>query len=327
MMTIKFRTFFIFSIILASLVACNTPPESVEPEAQAESAGALEAVDEPTAEVEIVEPTQAPPRDYPSPEVNTESYPAPEAVEENGYPEPEAEAEVEVVAIETPTEELPERETSAGAYSREVVIPMADELGIIATFSGDNSNGRQPGVLLLHMLGGTRNDWKTAGFSDVLNQSGYATLAIDMRGHGESISEVDWALAEQDLIQVWEWFISQPEVEPNRSAVIGASIGSNLALRTAANQPSVQASVLLSPGLNYRDVTTDDVMVNMDRPVLLVAMSEDNYAAESAAELELINVNVSTLAVQPGNAHGTRMFGAYEELEPLIVAFLDSNLK
>ena len=331
----KVKFFILFALLLLSLGACTTTPEETRPVTEVESSGALQEVAPPTldkqlAEVEeeadLVEPTPEVVEDYPSPEPAVDdsaaSYPAPEAAEavvQEGYPEPEAE-----VADES-TEELPEREAEAGPFSREVVIAAPDELGIVGTFNGDNSAGPQPGVLLLHMLGGTRNDWETIDFSTILNQNGYATLAIDLRGHGDSISAVDWALAEQDLTAVWEWFISQPEIDPTNSYVIGASIGSNLALRTAAAQPAVKASVLLSPGLNYRNVTTDDVIVNLDRPVLIVAMTDDTYSAESSAELELLNTQISTLAIQPGNAHGTRMFGVYDGLESLILEFLASN--
>lgn len=326
----KLKLSFLFLFIIVGLIACTTPPETVEPDAEGFS-GELEkgepvVVDGPEQDTALSTPAAEQPQDYPSPEpivVQPESYPEPEAVvvAPDSYPEPEAEA------AEGAVEAMPERESGVGPYLQEIVIPMADELPIVGTLKGDNSNGPQPGILLLHMLGGTRNDWETTGFADVLNQNGYATLAIDMRGHGESISSVDWALAEQDLIAVWDWFMSQPGINPDTSGIVGSSIGSNLALRTAANQSSVQASVLLSPGLNYRDVTTDDVMPNMDRPVLIVTMADDTYAAESSEALQGLNPDISQLVIEPGNAHGTRMFGAYAGLEAVIIEFLDANLK
>ena len=192
-----------------------------------------------------------------------ESYPEPEVVVESDYPEPEAEEAAEETDEEVAADVEPQ------PSSREVTISAQDELPLVGTLNTDGGGSPQPGVLLLHMLGGKRSDWNDTGLIDTLNAEGYATLTLDLRGHGDSIAQVDWALAEEDINVVWEWFTSQPEIDPANSVIIGASIGSNLALRTAASQPTVQAAVLLSPGLNYRDVTTDDAIAEIDRPVLM----------------------------------------------------------
>ena len=324
---------FIFSALLFifSLAACTAPPEpdsvaqnneqesAVEQIAEATS-GSGGALSEAETEVVVVEvtaeappPTPEPiPQDYPTPEAIVpvqviESYPEPEtaqAVAEAGYPEPAA----DIVPI-----------------LRDVMIPMRGEFTIYGTLSTNGGGAQQPGVLLLHMLGGERSDWAATGFDRQLNQQGYATLAIDLRGHGQSGSDVDWALAEEDLLSVWEWFTSQPEIDPANSMIIGASIGSNLALRTATNAPSVKAVVMLSPGLNYREVTTDDAIAAFDRPVLLVAMDADGYAADSVIQLNELNATQTTAEISEGSAHGTRMFGAYPGLEGLILDFLAAS--
>ncbi|MFK7803422.1 MAG: alpha/beta fold hydrolase [Anaerolineae bacterium] len=318
----------IFSFL--ALAACTSPPE-IDPEPAveesvveqvAQSTNAASTAAPEIAEVaeevavEPIQPTPEPiPQDYPTPDVIVpvqaiDSYPDPESgqlVTESGYPEPAAEV------------------ADASSTSREVIIPMRGEFALYGTLSTNGFNSPQPGVLLLHMLGGKRSDWADTGFDQQLVQQGYATLSLDLRGHGDSVSAVDWALAEEDLIMVWEWFTSQPEVDGENSMIIGASIGGNLALRTAANAPSVKAVVLLSPGLNYREVKTDDVIESIDRPVLLVAMTQDGYAADSVTQLNELNPDSSMAEIQDGSAHGTRMFGVYTGLEGLILDFLNAN--
>ncbi|MFT7587348.1 MAG: dienelactone hydrolase, partial [Cellvibrionaceae bacterium] len=244
----------------------------------------------------------------------TDGYPEPEVivpVDGSGYPEPDQES------AESVTESLP--------LSQEVVISAPDELGLIGTFNSNQPDTPQPGVLLLHMAGGSRSDWETAGFVQLLNDQGYTTLALDLRGHGDSVSAVDWALAEEDMAVVWDWFVNQPEVDGANSMIVGASIGSSLALRSAVSQPAAKAAVLLSPGLNYFDVTTDDAIAQIDRPVLMVAMTLDKYSADTVTRLSEINPAVSTAEIQTGSSHGTSMFAMYDGLDLLILDFLNAN--
>ncbi len=335
-----------FSLLLFSLLlfACTSPPESVEPAASDNSAAQETLADS------AVEPTAVVVQDYPSPvaiidesNAQAEGYPAPESAlvtENGGYPAPEtdsngaiqAPAEVvegsEIVEYADPDnaeseEALPDR---TGPQSREIQVTAPDELNLFGTYNTLGSAEPQPAVLLLHMLGGTRKDWEASGFSQQLNENGFITLALDMRGHGESISNRDWVKSEEDLLLAWEWLISQPEVDAENGFIIGASIGGNMALRTAANAPTVKGTVLLSPGLNYRDVTTDDAIANMDRPVLMFAMTNDSYSANSVNQLGELNTAQATANVIDGAAHGTNMLGAYEGLEDQILAFLNSNL-
>ena len=327
-MKTKFYLFAAIIILIFLIAGCTAPPadpdqpeqSAVEQAAESTSVAATTETEPALAEVENeIEPTSVPsptiepaPKDYPSPEpaAAVESYPSPETVVDSAYPEPAAESAADVE---------PE------PISREVTIDAPDELALVGTLNTNGTGSPQPGVLLLHMLGGKRSDWDETGFINLLNEEGYATLTLDLRGHGDSRAEVDWAKAEEDINIVWEWFTTQPEVDSANSMIIGASIGSNLALRTAANQPTAKAAVLLSPGLNYREVTTDDAIATLDRPVLMVAMTLDSYSADSVVSLNEINPDHSIASIEEGSAHGTRMFGPYEGLEALIIEFLASN--
>ncbi len=198
----------------------------------------------------------------------------------------------------------------------------AEELPIHGTLTVPGGAGPHPGVVLLHMLGDNRLVWQQTGFSQELQQNGIASLAVDMRGHGETGSDQDWALAELDLQNVVNYLRQRPEIG-SVTAVVGASIGSNLALITAANMPDIQTAVLLSPGLDYRGVTTDDRLEGYgERPLLIIASASDTYAAQSSQTLHDLALGDGELIVYDGSAHGTNIFAARPELSQTIIDWL-----
>ncbi len=196
-----------------------------------------------------------------------------------------------------------------------VVIAAGDGLEIQGDYYA--SSGGQA-VLLLHMLGGRRADWDS--LIPYLTTEGYTVLAVDMRGHGETRGSQEWALAEQDVQTLLDWLREQGAEE---IALVGASIGSNLALRGMANDEAVVTAIALSPGLDYRGVTTEDAIEAIGRrPVLLVAERVDRYSADSVAQLFALATGLVQVRIGTSAAHGTNMLGGTESLEKVIAAWL-----
>ncbi len=209
-----------------------------------------------------------------------------------------------------------------------ITITGAENLPVQTTLYSPGGSGPFPGVILLHMLGGDRQDWDDVGLTNALVENGFVALGVDLRGHGETGSTIDWQLAPEDLQRVWDHFTSLDLVDAQRTAVIGASIGGNLALITGTNQPAIQTVILLSPGLDYRGVTTEDSLLNYgSRPILIVASEEDVYAADSSRTLAALAQGESQLEMFNGAGHGTRMFSTQPELTQLILTWLAKNLK
>lgn len=218
-------------------------------------------------------------------------------------------------------------ETGGERAGEALTFEGAEGVPIQATLYKPQGQGPFPGVTLLHMLGGERGVWAEAGLVDALVEAGYAALAIDMRGHGQTGGEDDWALAGEDLALVWDAFMARADVDEARSAVVGASIGANLALRLAAARPEIRGAVLLSPGLDYRGVTTEDALADYgERPLFLLASGDDEYAADSAAVLNSVAMGETEFGLFADAGHGTDMFAAEPELPALIVGWLDQHL-
>ena len=127
---------------------------------------------------------------------------------------------------------------------------------------------------------------------------------------------------------MWNHLSSKPDVDPDRVAIVGASIGANLALLTGANEEGVKTVVLLSPGLDYSGVKTGEAMAAyQNRPVLIVASEEDTYSADSSRVLEESAVGEVSLVMYQNAGHGTNMFVAEPELGELLIDWLETYLE
>jgi len=218
-------------------------------------------------------------------------------------------------------------EPAAEPAQEDVTIKGSGNLIQHATYYTPGGSEPLPGAILLHMLGSDRQVWQDNGFAEHLAENGYAVLTVDMRGHGATGGSNDWQLAPEDLSRVWDYFTSFESVDSQRTAVIGASIGANLALVTGANVPAIKTVVLLSPGLDYRGVTTKNpIAAYGERPLLIVASEEDTYAADSSRTLSGLAQGESQLQMYNGAGHGTSMFNAQPDLSDLILNWLAQNL-
>jgi pimeloyl-ACP methyl ester carboxylesterase len=217
-------------------------------------------------------------------------------------------------------------EFESGQITREVLIP-AEGLDLAGTFfEPPDQIPPWRGVVLIHMLYGNQSQWEP--FPQLLADEGFAVLSIDLRGHGESGGEVNWDLAVDDMQQVWNYFTSRGDIDQDKTAFVGASIGANLAWVATSNEPAVKTAVLLSPGLNYAGVETEEAMISYgDRPVLIVASQEDTYAANSSTALDEYALGESQLIMYQGAGHGTFMLQAEPDLAQKIADWLSRDLE
>ena len=164
---------------------------------------------------------------------------------------------------------------------------------------------KAPGVLLLHMNGGSHADWD--GLARGLQAQGMGVLALDFRGHGQTPGPVDWNKSVDDARAAWQALQSQTAIDPQRTAIVGASIGANIALIVGANNP-VAAVAALSPGEDFAGIKPSGLLANFgNRPVYLLASQDDAYSYASAQKmLPLLPAGESFDYQNAG--HGTAMF-------------------
>jgi alpha-beta hydrolase superfamily lysophospholipase len=173
----------------------------------------------------------------------------------------------------------------ASAAGRPVTLAAADGTPLAGMFY-DASPRPAPAVVLVHMLGKSKEEWSIV--AERLADAGIASLAIDLRGHGRSMGDGS-ALATmvRDVRAALDWLAIQPAVRPDRLGVVGASLGASLAALAATEAPAVRAIALISPSLDYRGLRLDPGVMRTlgSRSVWWAASTEDPYALRTIKEL------------------------------------------
>ena len=180
-----------------------------------------------------------------------------------------------------------------------------------------------PVLLLLHMLNSNR-----AAYDPLipdLREAGYAILNIDMRGHGASGGDRLWDATIADMQDWVDWLETQGHMTEAGLAIIGGSIGANIALISCAETEACRGAVALSPGLDYRGVMPEAALVDglADRTALLVAAQNDASSSTAIRQMFLKAKGDVTARLYPGRAHGTRLFDSeYASISRLILSWL-----
>lgn len=209
-----------------------------------------------------------------------------------------------------------------------VEITASDDLILVGDYYTAADEGAKPAVLLMHMNNSQRSSWDD--LIPALTEAGYNVLNVDLRGHGDTGGKKDWPLAITD-VQTWlDWLRTQPDVRPDAVSIIGASIGSNLALVGCANDADCVTAIALSPGTDYFGVRPKDFVVDglKDRSALLVASQKDGQSVEGVRQMVVLARGEIGVQLYAGGLHGTEILSASrfkERLTNLIVNWLNDH--
>jgi alpha-beta hydrolase superfamily lysophospholipase len=213
----------------------------------------------------------------------------------------------------------------ASAAGRPVTLAAADGTPLAGMFY-DASPRPAPAVVLVHMLGRSKEEWSIV--AERLADAGIASLAIDLRGHGRSMGDGS-ALATmvRDVRAAIDWLAIQPAVRPDRLGVVGASLGASLAALAATEAPAVRAIALISPSLDYRGLRLDPGVMRTlgSRSVWWAASTEDPYALRTIKELTGDGA-AGEQRLSGVRGHGTALLWADPDLARALVDWLRRTL-
>ena len=174
--------------------------------------------------------------------------------------------------------------TERVAFSSEGV-ELAGELRSAGTGHG------QPGIVLTGPFTGVKEQ-VTGTYARMLAAAGFATLAFDHRGFGESggrpgHEDSQGKLA--DLRAAVGFLAGRPEADAARIAVVGICLGGGYAVRSAAADPRVKAVAGIAGGYNSPGL-------------ILQAMGTGPYRSALAASLERYDEYMPAVAADGGEA-------------------------
>jgi dienelactone hydrolase len=225
------------------------------------------------------------------------------------------------------------------AGSREVVITAADGQPLSGLLGrGGEANGA--GVVLLPMYRQTKESW--GPLLTVLNRRGFTTLALDLRGHGDSRMAPDGtdlsrqvAGRDPDLFNKMHLdaeaalrYLSGQGVAAERIGIVGASVGGSVAIDTITRgKVPVRAAVVMTPGREYLGIPTMTQIDNWpDIPLLILSSEEEAERGAAPIHRRLQGRNAELLTFPEEDIHGTNMFGTVAGVEELIADWLAAQL-
>jgi len=208
---------------------------------------------------------------------------------------------------------------SADAAAQRRVTFRAEDGATLNAAYYEPSRRPAPGIVLLHMLRRSHTDWDAA--ASQLADAGFAVVALDYRGGDElGAYAIDVRAAKAFLRE-------RPEVNPGSIGIAGASVGANLAVLDAADDPGVLSIALLSPGIDYKGLRTEAALKKYGaRPALLAGSTKDPYAARTIRALTTIGPGLREVRLTDAVAHGTVLLTRDPDLIPALVDWFKRTL-
>jgi pimeloyl-ACP methyl ester carboxylesterase len=194
-----------------------------------------------------------------------------------------------------------------------VRFKTADGWSIAALYAPPQKG--KPVAVLVHGVAAGKGEWWK--LSQALEKEGFGTLALDLRGHGESVNKGTF----QDFDRKEEWpraaadieaalaFLKKKGFAPARVGLAGGSIGANL----VSQFRQARWLILLSPGENYRGVGVGELS---GKKAVVAASPGDAYAFQTASSLAL-RPN-GPVFLQAAKGHGAQLLDDPEFLAKLV---------
>jgi len=212
----------------------------------------------------------------------------------------------------------------------EVSFLSSDGVKLVATWKPSPAGSSAPAVLLLHAFSRERRE--VASLADELAARGFSTLALDLRGHGESVWKGGARIGLSPSLQTSpNGFPRDVEaacawLRPRAShlGVFGLSLSGNLAaLATAAGW--ADAAVAVSPNAD-RFESLAGTRPRLPQGLLVLASEKDPGRADSARALHALGRPPKSVSLYPGTAHALALLQGEPTAKALVFDWLDARL-
>lgn len=212
----------------------------------------------------------------------------------------------------------------------EVTFPTSDGVRLVATWKPSPAGPAAPAVLLLHAFSRERRE--VAELADELAAKGFSTLALDLRGHGESVRKGSARIGVSPSLQTSpnafprdvEAACSWLRTRSSRIGVLGLSLSGNLAAIATATDWAA-AGVAVSPNAE-RLVPLAGSRSSTPKGLLVLASEKDPGRAESARTLDAAGLEPKGVVLFPGTAHALELLRTEAAAKVAAFAWLEARL-
>lgn len=229
---------------------------------------------------------------------------------------------------------------SATAEPEAIFFTTDDDIRIAATVDGVTEGDRKQAVVIfIHQGGSSKEEWINTTLYRQVVDAGMIAFTYDVRGHGASGGTADYATlfddpnqAPRDLLAALDVLKKLPAVDTDKIAIVGSSIGSNLAVMgTALPEYGVRTAVAISGKASavYNLAATEPGKLPMTSVYHIASEHEqDGLRASWAEELYNVTSGPRRLEVVNGSsAHGVAIFRDDPGLSGRIFDWLRQTLR
>ncbi|MGF1572371.1 MAG: alpha/beta hydrolase [Sumerlaeia bacterium] len=199
-------------------------------------------------------------------------------------------------------------------HSKELMLETKDGVLLGATYTHTHMQQNAPLAILIHEERGNRRDFDV--FAQVLRDNGISTLAMDLRGHGESrklangddiryedfqqdVNSDSYRQMVFDLEAVLDWAESNNLVDSQGIYIIASKMGATVACMSAVqNSGRLKGVVLVNPEAFFRKINLKQELERVQGlPMLVIASDGDTYGQATPRTLNQVNQEVRPLII------------------------------
>jgi len=181
--------------------------------------------------------------------------------------------------------------------------------GVPLLYLTPEGTSKIPGVLVAHGFAGSKQ--LMLGYGHVLAHAGYAVMLWDFDGHGANGTRLQRYELQQNLDVALQTLLEQPQVDPNRLALLGHSMGSGIVMNAGIrDRERFAATVAVSPtGANVTPQSLQNLQLQAGSGEGGFVSNAERLLAQAGGE----NTNLEAgqgreLVVIPGVEHITILF-------------------
>lgn len=221
--------------------------------------------------------------------------------------------------------------SAEGLDGQSVTLNTSDGWALSAVYKAPAEGART--VILLPDLGKDKTAFTKLAAS--LNRAGYGYVALDLRGHGQSINKGEYAsFAREGLdnefnkmprdVDAAVSFLQKKGIAAADMVLLGCGLGANVAAKSVTFTPDIGSLGLISPTANTRDVLTIPAMRLYQGNVMIAASADEKKTFLEASVIR----NVAYLTAENAGKEGTITFltaydlSSHEMLDKYLIPFV-----